>query len=445
MRPLFIVAALLVGCASTNPKAPYDDVKAKVGADLRWDRNTKEDDEARHAIDRLLAQELTADAAVQIALLSSPNVRAKLEELAIGQADLVQAGLLSNPTFGIGLTAWDREHIDPNLFMSVEQSFLDIVTLPLKKRVAESELEARKLEVAFHVIEVASETRNAYYRALAAEQTAAMRALVNEAAVASADLARRQAEAGNMSDLALTSELALAADQALEHRRAKTEAELARIELDRKMGTWGARTSWRLPHRLPDPPASEPPLDHLESKAIAERLDLGAARRSQQAMDSALTLAKTTRWFGKVDISIEAGRLRHTHHYAFGPALSIEIPLFDQRTAAIARLEAMARQNEDELQALAIDIRADVRMARSKLVTARANVDDYIHTVIPLRENVVKFSQQQYDAMLLGVYQLLQSRQAEFAAYSESIAALRDYWIARSDLERTVGSHLPPR
>ena len=446
MRRALGLALLLAGCASTSPRDAVKDVNAQVhartGHDLRWDRNTKEDDEARKAIDRLLAAELSVDSAVQIALLASPRVRSKLEELSIGQADLVQAGLLSNPSFGIGITAWEQEHIDPNLFMSVEQSFLDIVTLPMKKRVAATELEARKLEVAFEVIDLAAEVRTAYYRAQAAEQTAAMRGLLNEAAQTSAELARRQAEAGNMNDLALSSELALAADQALELRRAVTEAATTRTELDKHLGTWGDRTRWRLPRRLPDPPAQEAELEHLESRAVESRLDLAAARRSVQAMDSALTLAKTTRWFGKVDVSVEAGRLRGSHHYSFGPSLAIEIPLFDQRTAAIARLEALLRKNEDELQALAVDIRADVRAGRTKMVAARATVNDYAKTIIPLRESIVKYSQQQYDAMLLGVYQLLQARRGEFTAYADSIAALRDYWIARSELERTIGARL---
>lgn len=449
LTPLLAAATLaLAGCASTSPEGAMKDVSAQVAArtghDLRWDRSTKEDDETRRAIDRLLAQELTADAAVQIALLASPRVRARLEELAIGQTELVQAGLLSNPVFGIGITAWESEHIQPNLFASVEQSFLDVVTLPMKKRVAATELEARKLEVAFEVIDVAAEVRTAYYRAQAAEQMAAMRTLLYEAAETSAELARRQAAAGNMNDLALTSELALAADQALELRRAMTEAAVARTELDKHMGVWGTRTGWKLPRRLPDPPAEEAPLEHLESRAVEGRLDIAAARRSVQAMESALALARTTRWVGKVDVSVDAGRLRNTHRFSFGPAIALEIPLFDQRQAAVAKLEAMTRKSEDELQALAIDIRADVRAGRARLVAARATVQDFARTIIPLRENIVRYSQQQYDAMLLGVYQLLQARQGEFTAYAESILALRDYWIARSELERTVGSRLSP-
>lgn len=83
---------------------------------------------------------------------------------------------------------------------------------------------------------------------------------------------------------------------------------------------------------------------------------------------------------------------------------------------------------------------------RARVLTARGVVEQYGKVVVPLRENIVRFSQEQYDAMLLGVYQLIAAKQSEFAAYREYIEALRDYWIARSDLERAVGGRIgaPP-
>ena len=60
-----------------------------------------------------------------------------------------------------------------------------------------------------------------------------------------------------------------------------------------------------------------------------------------------------------------------------------------------------------------------------------------------VRERLVRLSQTQYDSMLLGVYQLLLARQLEITAYKEYIEGVRDYWVARSDLERVVGGRLP--
>lgn len=438
--------ALLAGCASTSAKPALDDVarnvKDRTGHAVRWDQGSAEDRRAEEAIDELLKRELTVDAAVQVALLGSPRLRATLEDLAIAQADLVQAGLLSNPVFTVGRTAWEAEHIAPNLFASVEQSFLDIITLPMKKRVAATELEAAKLEVADHVLETASEVREAFYSAQAAEQVVAMRRLVEEAAKASAELATRQHEAGNMSDLALNNELGLAAQTTLDRRRAEGEAAVLREKLNKAMGVWGPRTAWRLGPKLPELPKNEASLERLESIAVEQRLDLGAARRSLQALSYALSMAKTTRWTGTVSVSVQAGRLRHNKRIAFGPAVALEIPLFDQRQAQVSKLEAYERQAQNELRALAIDVRADVRSSRSRMLTARGIVEDYGKVIVPLRENVVRYSQEQYDAMLLGVYQLIQAKQSEFEAYREYIEALRDYWIARSDLERAIGGRL---
>lgn len=447
----FLVLLLgLAGCASTSPKPAYQEVSrtvdARTGHKLRWNQGSDDDKEAERAIDRLLAADLTADNAVKVALLSSPALQAKLEELAISQADLVQAGLLKNPSFTFGRTAWESEHIDPNLFGTIEQDFLDILTMPMRKRVAATELEATKLEVADHVLELASRVREAFYQAQAAEQVAVMRRLVEEAANASAQLAGHQHEAGNLSDLAFNTERALASQTTLDRTRAEGEAAVAREKLNKSMGTWGPRTKWTLPPRLPELPKEEAALDHLESLAVSKRLDLDAARRNVQAMDYALGLAKTTRWVGAVTIGVEAGRLRHNRRFSFGPSVTLEIPLFDQRQAQIARLEAFKRQGEAELQALAVDVRADVRASSARVLTARKAVEEYVKVLVPRREDVVRYSQQQYDAMLLGVYQLIQAKQAEYDAYRETIEALRDYWIARSDLERAVGARIgtPP-
>jgi len=442
--------ALLAGCASTSPREPFKDVSNAVetrsGHKIRWNQATDGDKEAEKAIDRLLGGDLTVSHAVQVALLASPSLQGKFEELAISQADLVQAGLLKNPTFTLGRTAWEAEHISPNLFASVEQDFLDLVTMPMRKRVAAAELEATKLEVGDHVLELAAQVREAFYTAQAAEQVVAMRRLVDEASKTSAELARRQHEAGNMSDLALNTELALAAQTSLDRKRSEGEAAVVREKLNKLMGTWGPRTAWKMGARLPELPKEEAPLEHLESVAIGQRLDIGAARRNVQAMGYALGLAKTTRWVGTVNIGVEAGRLRHNNRLSFGPSVTLEIPLFDQRQAQIARLEAFKRQGESELAALAIDVRADVRSSRARVLTARGVVEEFGNVIVPLRENVVRYSQEQYDAMLIGVYQLIQAKQSEFEAYREYIEALRDYWIARSDLERAVGGRVgaPP-
>ncbi|MBP9111189.1 MAG: TolC family protein [Polyangiaceae bacterium] len=214
---------------------------------MRWDQNTTEDAEVTKNIDQLLAQDLTVNAAVQVALLGNPRLRSTFEELSIAQADLVQAGLLKNPVFTVGRTAWEAEHIAPNLFLSVEQDFLDILTMPMRKRVAATELEATKLHVGDEVLRLAADVRSAFYMAQAAEQVAAMRRLVTDAADVSAELAKRQSEAGNMNDLALTAELALSSKSRVDLKRSEGEATVEREHLTKLITGRGDsfRRCWR--------------------------------------------------------------------------------------------------------------------------------------------------------------------------------------------------------
>jgi cobalt-zinc-cadmium efflux system outer membrane protein len=150
----------------------------------------------------------------------------------------------------------------------------------------------------------------------------------------------------------------------------------------------------------------------------------------------------STRWLPGIDIGAEIGRLT-TGRVAIGPSASIELPIFDQQRAVLARLEALTRQTEHKTAATAIAARSEVRVAFDRLLVARRAAHHYKTVMIPLREQIVALSQKEYGAMLLGVYQLIQSKQAEISAYREYIEIVREYWAARSELERAVGGRLP--
>jgi cobalt-zinc-cadmium efflux system outer membrane protein len=213
--------------------------------------------------------------------------------------------------------------------------------------------------------------------------------------------------------------------------------------LTRLMGLWGADVAWRNVDRLPEVPPAEPPLEHLEARAISDRLDLAAIRQEVQTLSYAVHLAETSRWTGVIDIGADVARLKNGH-VVVGPRASIELPIFDQRRATTARLEGQLRASQKLLAGRAIEIRSEVRDAHARVLYARQLVDRYRTDVIPTRERIVAFSQQQYDAMLLGVYQLIVAKQGEVNAYRDYISAVRDYWVARAELDRAIGGRVPP-
>jgi outer membrane protein, heavy metal efflux system len=445
--PVLMGAALLAGgCASIQKERGHAEVAAlveeRLGRKTRWSQGTPEDAEVSRHLDALLKEDLTSDGAVEVALLNNPALQATYEDLGVSQADMVQAGLLSNPTldgsFGIPIAGGGIfEHE-----FSLVQNFVELFTLPLRKRVAQEQFVADTLRVAHAALATAADVRKAFREVQALQQLVELRRMALQAAVAAADLSARLRAAGNITELDLASEQAAAEGARLELAEDEIALVEAREHLNRLMGLWGPRTQWRLSEKLPEVPASEAPVERLESLAIRQRLDIEVARKQAALLWNALELARSTRLFGRVEVGV------HEHQDAdgprlVGPTLSLELPIFDQRQALIARLEAQHRQGERRLAELSVTARSEVRAARARLLSLRLVTERYRRVVLPLREKVVEQSQLQYNAMQIGLFQLLTARREQVDAYRGYVEAVRDYWVARADLEQLVGGRLP--
>ena len=106
-RNLAIGFALLAlsACASFSPDGGFNAIEQSAREHLRKDvvrMNTPEAvDSVVRRIAELLAKPLTVEDAVQIALLNNRGLQASFQELGISEAELVQAGRLSNPHFAM--------------------------------------------------------------------------------------------------------------------------------------------------------------------------------------------------------------------------------------------------------------------------------------------------------------------------------------------------------
>ncbi|MBW2487506.1 MAG: TolC family protein, partial [Deltaproteobacteria bacterium] len=193
---------------------------------------------------------------------------------------------------------------------------------------------------------------------------------------------------------------------------------------------------------LPDIPKDEMPLEHVESMAIENRLDLAAERKATEALAQALGITIDWRWVGHIEVGIS--RERETDRtWVTGPDLAIELPIFNQRQTDIARLKAQLRRSQSRLTAQAVDIRSEVRSLRNRLIMKRNIIDHYRQTVLPLREQIVDLTLKNYNYMLTGAFDLIMAKQQEFEAYQKSLGAIRDYWIIRAEMQRSLGGLLP--
>ena len=442
-----VVAAtmlLVAGCATFSKDGGFESVRQTIkessGKEVRVARTSADRDSIESSVAELLEKPLGVEDAVQIALLNNRGLQASFHELGVDEANLVQAGRLPNPRLTLTRS---RGGID--VASSVEQavsfSILSLVTMPLASEVEKRRFAQAQNRAALQALTLASETRKAYFTAVAAEETLRYMRQVRTAAEASAELARRMAQVGNWSALNRAREQAFYAEAMLQLARAEQSAVMSRERLTRLMGLWGKDIAFRLPERLPPLPAAPDELPDVESLAMGGRLDLRMARLDVEAQARFLGLTRTTRFVNVLDFGASREREKGSGGDAAtrrGYEISFELPLFDFGSARLARAEAIYMQAFDRAAEAAVNARSEVRETyagyRSSYDIARHFRDE----IVPLRKRISDENLQRYNGMLIGVFELLADARSQILSVNGSIEALRDFWIARADLDMAL-------
>ncbi len=435
--PLF-AALLLSGCASFSPDGGFAAVeqtaRERLGKDLIRARTAADQDRIDTRVAELLATPLTADAAVQLALLNNRGLQASLEDLRIGEAERVQAGRLPNPGFSFGRTTrGDEVEIERGLHVSLAR----LLAMPFVGPIEDRRFQQTQGLVALSVLGLAAETRKAYVMALAAEESVRYKQQVRQAALAGAELARRMEQVGNFNKLQRAREQAFSADAALDLARAEQAQRASRERLTRLFGLWGAQAAFRLPERLPDLPKDALDLPDIERTAMSQRLDVQGARLAAEQTARSLGLTRSTRFINV----LEAGFVRNSSNEApvqRGWEVSVELPLFDWGEARVAKAEAIYLQSLHRAAETAINARSEVREAYTAYRTAHDIARHHLEQIVPLRREIAEENLLRYNGMLIGVFELLADARVQIASVNAAIDAKRDFWIAQADLDMAL-------
>jgi len=448
----FIVSAVLlalpalggVACAPKKHDA-FQDVAALVrersDRTIAWSQTPEDEKAAQQEVATLLAAPLTADQAVQVGFLENRSLQAAFETLGVARADYLQASLPANPVIAGSRRTSDRPGVVANTEIGITQSLLSLLTIAGRRRTADAEFEAAKLRAASEVVRLEADLRTAFYRLQGDLQTVGMLEEIFENLGAASQFARRQRAAGNISELDAARQQALLEEVRVALARARQSVLSRRESLHRLMGLTGDEMEWQTVPKLPELPESDPPLEGLEDLALARRADLLAKRQEVESLARALKVTVHWRWVPLLDLGYDSERDTDGERVS-GPNLAIELPIFDWGQGRVERFRSLLRRGQSEMAALAVDIASEVREARGRVVEERRIVANYATTLIPLREQIVAESQKFHNYMLIGIFSLLQARRDETDAYRGYIESVRDYWIARTDLERAAGGRI---
>jgi cobalt-zinc-cadmium efflux system outer membrane protein len=447
----------LSGCA-TAPESSLPAVQQQLAARgnvrIAWPQTDAERSARDDAVRRLLAADLTPDSAVAIAVLNNAQLQATFEDVGLSQAELFAAGRLHNPVL-FASTRWsDSRPRGPDAEFSLTADLLDDFFIPLRRRLARTAVAAAENRVARAVLDLAAEVRTAAYTLQARQMLERRVQAIAEANEAASDLAQRQFDAGNINRLTLAQNQSAAQTAHLDLLRAQAQVELGRETLNRLLGLADQdeldqdkaerdlRARWRLSTDLPPLPPDDPVPADLEARALAQRLDLAAAHSDFVVAQEAYELRRKTRFSpAAVDAGVDTERNPDGSRVT-GPQVSLGLPLFDQGQADLARLGSEVRRTRDRYEAKRADVAAEVRTARAALQSARAVSDYYVRTVLPQQQLLLRETLLNYNAMQKSGYELLLAKEAQLTAERAGIDALRDYWIARTELERAAGGAL---
>jgi outer membrane protein TolC len=437
--PLVVVLAaiLMTGCASFSADGGLDAVsantKARTGDPVKLQKSTADRDAARADLTKLLAEPLTADSAVRIALMNNQGLQAALADLGVAEADRVQAGRLRNPGF-----SFSRLHgADNEINRGVMFDLAGLLTLPVRSDIETRRFEQAKLQAASDAVSLAAATRRAYFNAVAAQQTRQYMEQVKTSAEAGAELARRMAKAGNFSQLDAAREQAFYADATAQLARAEHKLIASREALTRLLGLWGTDTAFKLPERLPDLPQAPSDATDIEAQAMQQRLDVLMAKRDAEATASALGLTRATRFVNVLD----AGYINKSQSGAprsNGYEVSIELPLFDWGDAKQRKAESLYMASVSRVAESAIRARSQVREAYSAYRSRYDLAHHYRDEIVPLRKKISDEMLLRYNGMLVSVFELLADAREQANSVNAAIEAQRDYWLADTDLQMAI-------
>ena len=442
--PLSLLAAtVLTGCASVAIDQNFAEVerfaREQAGSEVRWLRSDSEREAMRVEVDRLLAQPLTIDDAVRVALGYSPAFQSLLAEAAMASADATGSARIGNPVFTFErLFRSGAEGRELDIGRSLGLSLFDLLFLPARLEQAEFRQQQTRLQSSIALLSTLTEVRQAWVDAVAARQVTHYREEVATAAGTAAELARRMQATGNFSRLQRAREQALAAEETANLIRARQNATAAREALIQRLGlTPSQAQALRLPDQLPALP--EAPIDEATAGAalLDNRLDVRIARTDLERTAKSLGLTQVTSVVNGLHVAgVRNSETGESSQRGF--EVELPLPLFDFGDAARASSEARYLSAFNRTLEVANNASSQVRVAYEGYRSAYDLARHYRSEVVPLRQNITEESVLQYNGMLIGVFELLAAARAQSASVVQAIEAERDFWRAEAGLKASL-------
>ena len=392
----------------------------------------------------VLAKELSRDEALRIALLNNKFLQASFQELGIAKADLIQAGLLKNPSIAISCSIPKKEsHATTNIELEAPIiSLTDLFQIPLRKKVFTAHLEMILSRFITQLFDIFIRTGKAF------DELLSTKALLKNAHDTWLQTKKLRDDIYDRQQFGFANDLDKnLADVAAENWQVK----VTRLTAREKNATLklayvlGLDAQYACTLKLAAPvQAIVPPIPSLEmllkwAQQNHPKIVLG---RSKVAYYRDQVSYERSRILKMFDAGVAFTQDFDQNHQGTGPFIALEVPLFDQNQASIARADYGLKKAQKELLDTELSTQSDIMIAHNDLVALTKSIDIYEKVLLNAQQEALTFTITFHKAMQITTPTVLQTIAELYKVHRKYIRLSYKALDARSDLEQAVGKKL---
>jgi outer membrane protein TolC len=451
--PLVLGAcASTVPGAYTEPKAGFANVSSQTSAAIGKRTAFAQTQAENVALSRdvrglVLGKTVSADTAVQVALLNNKGLQASYANVGLSAAEAWQQSTPENPIVSIGVLGIGAPELGAYRAIEglIRANLLDATNRKQRMAVADASFRQAQLTAVSDTLSLANQTRRAWINAVAAFETVSYLKRAKATSDAGSELARQLGETGALNKAGQAREQAFNAELAGQLARARLNATRAKEELTRLMGLWGSDVDYYVPDALPALPPSVGGIGGIEAKALRNRVDLRVAKLGLEAQAKAFGLTDQTRIVS--DLELIAGAELEREVRASGdietkalPQVELEfaIPIYDAGKARMRKAELMYLQAANVLAEKAVNVRSEARGAEVAYHASYKIARHYRDVLVPLRQTVEEEGLLSYNGMITNTFELLTDMRERLSAELEAANAKMDFYMAQADLNAAI-------
>ncbi|MCL4218501.1 MAG: TolC family protein [Candidatus Hydrogenedentes bacterium] len=493
---ILLAIASLWGCGTVRPEPDFlrtaGIVTTRTGIDDVYDPAADALVQAR--VDELIQDGLTPDDAVRIAFLNNRAFQAQFYAIGASRADVVQSGLLSNPTLSLSLRLPGGGGRS-NIGLGLAQEIVDLWQIPVRKKIASEQLEQVILGVVQSAIALKANVETQCCELLALQESQAIAQENRTLAERSLSLAQGRFDAGESGLLDVNLARANLLDVQMSMVAITRDVATTRSALAHALGLAADGRDWSLTGTLPAMPLDIEEDSTLVLRAAEERLDvqiaaseLNAAKEEIQRQhrsrvpsivvgaDGERTERRSPKSLmfnpvGSVPTSLasvpmdatqatdfvrdfltdrmEAKRNRDFEKaqnidFLLGPTLQVTLPIWDQNRAQIAKAQFNAQEKQKMCEELLETVVMDVQQAAAMLRSANELVRFFTEDSLPLAQGNIDTALRTYAAGEETMLTVIEAQKSLMQQRESYIGVLKDQAVAIVNLERVMGGRIAP-